>query len=316
MFYNKNNSKAFITVTNQIKNKNMKFKVMLLLAIVTFSINAQSIGDYKDVVHFKNGSSIEGVIIEQIPGESIKIQGNDGKVYSFPVEEVARFTRELSVKESKNVESVTTTATSSIETKEEIMEPKVKWSDNFKLKKKGYFIEADLLLNTTAQGLRVTNGYKFGRFGMIGIAIGLEKVTSDYWSGSSVPEATINLVYSGEILNKRITPFYQAEVGYGFALNRKTRNHYYGAYEHDGIIEIYEPNEELSFGGPMGGITLGVKFKTKMNIVYKLGLDARIVSQFSERTSYFSHDEFNMKQFKDETFELNPGLGIRFGIGF
>jgi hypothetical protein len=61
---------------------------------------------------------------------------------------------------------------------------------------------------------------------------------------------------------------------------------------------------------------LGVKFKTKMNIVYKLGLDARIVSQFSERTSYFSHDEFNMKQFKDETFELNPGLGIRFGIGF
>lgn len=291
-----------------------KIKSILLLFVmtITLSITAQSIGDYKDVIHFKNGTSIEGVIIEQVPGESIKVQANDGKVYFFPVEDIARFTRELSVKESKGGSEVV--STNSLAEQEEIVEDKIKWSDNFKLKKKGYFVEADLLLNTTAQGIRVTNGYKFGRFGLLGVAVGLENVVNNYWDLVTIPELTFNIVYSGEILNKRITPFYQVEVGYGIALDRKTD---YSNYYYDLSIDSYYPlNQTIHFGGPMSAIALGVKFKTKRKIVYKLGLDARLVSQFSERTdSYYNYlNEF--ESFRNTSFNVNPGLGIRFGVGF
>lgn len=36
------------------------------------SINAQT--NYEDVVYLKNGSIIHGIIVEQIPNESIKIE--------------------------------------------------------------------------------------------------------------------------------------------------------------------------------------------------------------------------------------------------
>lgn len=288
--------------------------IVLLITVASFSLNAQSIGDFKDVVHFKNGTKIEGVIIEQIPGESIKVLANDGKEYSFLVETIARFTRELSSNETKNTSEVLGNSTTKTpDSKKEIVEEKIKWVDDFKLKNKGYFVEADLLLNSTAQGVRVTNGYKFGRFANFGIAIGLERVLTSYWEGGNLPEATINLVYSGDILNKRITPFYQVEVGYGFALKRNIQENYY--YDYYEVGEYYSSSEKLYFGGPMAGLQFGVKFKTKRKIVYKLGLDARIISQFSEENSYYNNGSF-VESYKYESFDVNPGLGIRFGIGF
>lgn len=50
---------------------------------------------YKEVVYLKNGSIIKGVILEQIPNQSIKIQTADGSVFVYPMFEVERITKEM-----------------------------------------------------------------------------------------------------------------------------------------------------------------------------------------------------------------------------
>lgn len=51
---------------------------------------------YVDIVYLKNGSIIRGIIIEQIPNESIKIQTQDGSIFVYKMEEVEKMTKELS----------------------------------------------------------------------------------------------------------------------------------------------------------------------------------------------------------------------------
>lgn len=51
-------------------------------------------GDTEDVVYLKNGSIIRGVIIEQVPGVSLKIKTKDGSVFFYKMEEVDKITKE------------------------------------------------------------------------------------------------------------------------------------------------------------------------------------------------------------------------------
>ena len=51
--------------------------------------------EYQDVVYLKNGSIIRGMIIEQIPNVSLKIQTKDSNVFVFKMEEIEKITKEL-----------------------------------------------------------------------------------------------------------------------------------------------------------------------------------------------------------------------------
>lgn len=50
--------------------------------------------DLEDVVYLKDGSIIRGTIIEQIPGESLKIQTRDGSVFVYQMDEISRIAKE------------------------------------------------------------------------------------------------------------------------------------------------------------------------------------------------------------------------------
>lgn len=50
---------------------------------------------YIDVVYLKNGSIIRGIIIEQTPNVSLKIQTKDGSVFVYNIEDVEKMTKEL-----------------------------------------------------------------------------------------------------------------------------------------------------------------------------------------------------------------------------
>ncbi len=78
-----------------MKLKSFLFVGMLLVAMVA---NAQSL---QEVVYLKNGSIIRGVIIEQVPNESLKIQTADGNVFAYQMDEVEKITKE-EVKNSRN----------------------------------------------------------------------------------------------------------------------------------------------------------------------------------------------------------------------
>ena len=47
-----------------------------------------------DVVYLKNGSVIRGTIVEQVPGESLKVQTADGSIFVYTLDEVEKMTKE------------------------------------------------------------------------------------------------------------------------------------------------------------------------------------------------------------------------------
>ncbi len=63
----------------------------LTVFVATSTVFAQQM---EDVVHLKNGSVIRGTIIEQIPGESLKIQTQGGSVFVYTMDEIAEIGRE------------------------------------------------------------------------------------------------------------------------------------------------------------------------------------------------------------------------------
>lgn len=65
-----------------------------LMALMTSPALAQQIQQMEDVVHLKNGGLIRGTIIEQIPGESLKIQTRDGNVFVYTMDEIAKISKE------------------------------------------------------------------------------------------------------------------------------------------------------------------------------------------------------------------------------
>lgn len=69
--------------------------VMFLCTTMAFSQN------YKDVVYLKNGSVIKGLIIEQVPNVSIKIQTNDGCLFVYKISEIEKITKEIISEETK-----------------------------------------------------------------------------------------------------------------------------------------------------------------------------------------------------------------------
>ncbi len=79
---------------SQITMKKHLLLIMLFVGLLS-PINsfAQSL---EDVVYLKNGSAIRGVIIEQVPNESLKIQTRDGNVLSYSMVEVEKLTKERS----------------------------------------------------------------------------------------------------------------------------------------------------------------------------------------------------------------------------
>lgn len=77
-------------------------KITLLLSVLFISvvIYAQQ-NNMIDVVYLKNGSILRGIIIEQVPNESIKLQTADGNIFVYQTGEIEKITKEASVNQSR-----------------------------------------------------------------------------------------------------------------------------------------------------------------------------------------------------------------------
>ena len=64
---------------------------MLLTVFSCGCIFAQTM---KDVVYLKNGGIVKGTIIEQTPGQSLKIQTNDGSVFVYNMSDIEKIAKE------------------------------------------------------------------------------------------------------------------------------------------------------------------------------------------------------------------------------
>lgn len=70
----------------------LKFMAVAAMLLLAGDIAAQT--TWQDVVYCKNGSIIRGVIIEQVPNESLKIQTADGNVFVYAMSEIEKMTKE------------------------------------------------------------------------------------------------------------------------------------------------------------------------------------------------------------------------------
>lgn len=78
-------------------------KVLMFFALIVFGLSAfAQMNNYQDVVYLKNGSVIKGVIIEQIPNVSLKIQTNDGNIFVYQMTEVEKMTKEQVMNQKNN----------------------------------------------------------------------------------------------------------------------------------------------------------------------------------------------------------------------
>jgi hypothetical protein len=74
--------------------------ILFLLLFATTHVFGQS--GYQDVVYLKNGSIIRGMIIEQIPNQSLKIETADRNVFVFQIDEIEKITKEPKVDRKKS----------------------------------------------------------------------------------------------------------------------------------------------------------------------------------------------------------------------
>jgi hypothetical protein len=71
-------------------------KTLCLLAFLIAGLNAALMaqGRMQDVVYLKNGSIIKGIVLEQVPGQSLKIQTRDGSIFVYNMNDVTRIVKE------------------------------------------------------------------------------------------------------------------------------------------------------------------------------------------------------------------------------
>ena len=68
-----------------------KLFLMLLFSMTFCGMFAQRM---EEVVYLKNGSAIRCTVVEQIPGETVKVKTSDGSIFVYKMSEVEKITKE------------------------------------------------------------------------------------------------------------------------------------------------------------------------------------------------------------------------------
>ncbi|MEE1272481.1 MAG: hypothetical protein UHM19_06790 [Bacteroidales bacterium] len=69
-------------------------KLSILFGILFMGLAVSAQINMRDVVHLKNGGITKGIIIEQIPNESIKVQTADGSIFVYKMDEIEKIEKE------------------------------------------------------------------------------------------------------------------------------------------------------------------------------------------------------------------------------
>jgi len=79
------------SIPNITKAGTIWFLSITVFLFLILSPLAFAQGSMQDVVYLINGSIIKGIIIEQVPNKSIKIQTKDGSVFFYRMDEIDSF---------------------------------------------------------------------------------------------------------------------------------------------------------------------------------------------------------------------------------
>lgn len=178
---------------------------MFIVFIFGFVLNGFS-QQMQDVVYLKDGSIIRGVIIEQVPNRSIKIQTNDGSIFVYKIEQIEKMTKENLNVPARTVRNGLYRST-----------PQFKFNNDHNGNKSGYkgFVDfgytfgvghvsdAGRLSLTTSHGVQI-NPYLFVGGG----------TTVNYYTSASYFSLPLFANVRGSFMDNSISPFVDLKIGY------------------------------------------------------------------------------------------------------
>lgn len=299
---------TFVKPILQLLMKQMRPIIAGLLLFVVFIATAQE--NLEDVVYLKNGTIYRGIIIEQVPNESIKIEIAGGSVFHVAMADIQKITKEQRWKSPyKTAENNTASSTENKPETTRQTRPDSSYIPHYK-KKRGHFFLAELRGGPANGGVRIINGYKFGRFGFLGVGVGMDIASfglftppgqgnSNYVSDGLYLPLVIH--YRGDILKTKVTPFYYLEVGYA-------------AHPADNLL--FDP-EVGSRGGPLATIGFGCKFNTKRRLNFNVNINATWRSNFyTEENAYYDPNGNYIGSYTQRGSDSRLFGNVCFGIGF
>ncbi len=168
-----------------------KYLALLLFALITTVSFGQS--NYQDVVYLKNGSIIRGVIIEQVPNKSIKIETADRSVFVYQMDEIEKLTKEPI--QGKSGGSFSNSGLQS-----------------------GYkgIVELGYQIGTGDYGmdrlkLNIINGYQINPYFSLGFGTGLR-----YYFDAEAALIPVFADFRANFIDNKISPYLSLGVGYSF----------------------------------------------------------------------------------------------------
>lgn len=232
----------------------MRYTLLFLVAFATglASAQTQTLGNYEEVVYLKNGSIIHGIIIEQIPGKSLKIQTSERNVFVYQMDEVEKITKEIPVGGAH--------------------------SDGRKQKGFELYLDEGLALWIASDAyptnmLTVTPGYKFNHAAFLGVSTGIIARKGFV----SVP-VTIDARFT--FTKTKVAPLLQLNAGY-MSPNLLTLND-----END-----YYFSNVKRYGGFLLGLKPGLGINLKKNVDLNFYAGYQVGSQIVKTTSDYYYGD-------------------------
>ena len=208
----------------------MKKLLLLLTLFVCISLPC-SAQNYTEVVYLKNGSIIRGIIIEQVPNASLKIQTSDGSVFSYTLEEVEKITKEGYYKQPKQAKESKDSKEKYQKQPKYVQEKPVRQARAPRAPRtprssslnsygnpslRGYkgFVEAGYILDLTDNNanraeVSTTHGFQFNDYLFVGGGAAF-----NYYTDVDAYSAPVFASFRANFTNKRIAPFADAKLGY------------------------------------------------------------------------------------------------------
>lgn len=209
-----------------------KLTLLFFTILISTKILYSQSYNLEDVIYLKNGSIIRGVLIEQVPNQSYKIQTKDGNVFVYDIKDVLKLTKEEDknsiFKNQNNFNKLTQTS-----------------------KTNGYkgYIDGVFgfgLNSGSVIGLQTVNGILLSPNLFIGLGVGLDR----YNTNTQFNMIPIFLDFKYYFNNNNVSPFFNASGGYSPSI---TSGNSGGIYVNPSIgLKIAIPNSSsdinISFG--------------------------------------------------------------------
>lgn len=169
-------------------------KALFMLLLFIGSIATSVAQNVQEIVYLKNGSVVRGVVVEQVPGVSLKIQTSDGSIFAYQMSEVVKITKESTKNKNGNTLNL----------------------NNNSGNESGYkgFIDLGYTIGVGDFGidrleLSTSHGCQFNPYLYVGAG-----VAANYYFDAEVIGMPIFAHVRGNILNNSISPYVDFRIGY------------------------------------------------------------------------------------------------------